>query len=281
MVSCSAVPLACGAESGSNGGQADAGSGIRGDRLPSVEEHDYVDSVPAEDSEETNPRPGCRPNFMGVVRDFREEHPDFEAYSGDGISPGIVRDELGPDDKPSYNTDSPFMRDGRYVHDRHGQQTTSKEHFDQWYRTGEWNREVLYTLPLEGQEGHLTFSSSSFFPIDDQGFGNEGRDHNYAFTFELHTEFTYTGGEVFTFVGDDDLWVFINRKLAVDVGGLHPAESATIRLDEAAERLGIEVGETYPLSLFHAERHTWHSNFHIETNIVFTNCDPILRNGVR
>jgi fibro-slime domain-containing protein len=224
---------------------------------------------------------GCAPNFTGLVRDFRRSHPDFEAFSGRDISVGIVRDELGDDQKPVYNADSPFMTevDGElaYVHDDHGQQTTSEMHFDQWYRTVEGvNQEFEYTLPLDGNNGgRLVFDSSAFFPIDGRGFGNEGNAHNFLFTFELHTEFTYEGGEVFTFTGDDDLWAFINGKLAVDVGGLHPARSATVELDAEAERLGIEIGETYPLDLFHAERHTDQSNFRIETNIVFTNCDAI------
>lgn len=219
---------------------------------------------------------GCAPNFTGIVRDFQFSHPDFEAYSGPDASEGIVAEDLGDDGKPVYNTASPNMHNGAYIHPDYGQQTTSKEDFDQWYRTSDVNREIKYTLPLDGQEGHLVFDSHAFFPADDKGFGNEGTDgHNFAFTFELHTEFRYDGGEVFTFVGDDDLWAFINGKLAVDDGGLHPATSRSIDLDAAADRLGIEVGQTYRLELFHAERHTNQSNFHIETNIAFTNCEPI------
>jgi fibro-slime domain-containing protein len=223
----------------------------------------------------------CAPNFTGIVRDFTRSHPDFEAYSGPDISPGIVREDLGDDQKPVYNEDSRYMTevDGElaYVHDDYGQQTTSKAAFDQWYRTVEGvNREFEYALPFDDDDaGRLVFDSNSFFPIDGRGYGNEGNEHNFLFTFELHTEFTYQGGEVFTFTGDDDLWAFINGKLAVDVGGLHPARSATVDLDEEAERLGIEIGQTYPLDLFHAERHTNQSNFRIETNIVFTNCDAI------
>ena len=84
------------------------------------------------------------------------------------------------------------------------------------------------------------------------------------------------GGETFQFTGDDDLWTFINGKLAIDLGGLHPARSASISLDERAAELGIEKGKTYPLDVFHAERHTNASNFRIDTTLQFTNCGAIL-----
>ncbi len=225
----------------------------------------------------------CAPNFTGIVRDFQASHPDFEAFSGNQISPGIVASDLGSDKKPVYNEAGPNMvsMGGEMVYfsnpgNMEGQQTTSKANFDQWYRdTPGVNQSMEYALPFEAAGSGLVFDSNSFFPADDKLFGNEGNNHNFWFTYELHMQFTYNGGEVFTFTGDDDVWVFINNKLAVDVGGLHPAQSRTIDLDAEADRLGISRGKLYDLDLFHAERHTTESNFRVETSIAFVNCEPI------
>ena len=115
--------------------------------------------------------------------------------------------------------------------------------------------------------GLFVYENRAFFPIDGQLFGNEGNRHNYHFTLEARTEFDYIGGEVFSFTGDDDMWVFINRRLAIDLGGLHTPLSANVALDEVAGELGLLVGNRYPLHFFFAERHTIESNFTIRTSI--------------
>jgi len=99
--------------------------------------------------------------------------------------------------------------------------------------------------------------------------------HNFSFTTEIHTQFAYNGGETFKFQGDDDVWVFINGKLAVDLGGLHPAMLGTVSLDTSATMLGIQKGSVYDLDLFHAERHTDKSTFRIDTNLSFVNCGTV------
>jgi fibro-slime domain-containing protein len=72
--------------------------------------------------------------------------------------------------------------------------------------------------------------------------------------------FTYSSGQVFSFSGDDDVWVYINDRLVIDLGGLHVpiGESVTLNsatLDTGGTNLNLVPGQVYSLDMFHAERH--------------------------
>ena len=192
--------------------------------------------------------------LMGTIRDFNASHPDMESTLG--TDPDIVLATLGIDSKPVYagQTGNPTT---------HGQTA-----FDQWYRdvpgtnmTGSLSLTLGETSP---GSGIYRYSSNNFFPIDGLLLGNEGRSHNYHFTLEMNTEFTYQTGQAFHFTGDDDVFVFIDDQLVIDLGGVHSAQSASVNLDT----LGLTVGDTYDLDLFFAERHTTQSDFTMETSIV-------------
>ena len=257
---CSSSGPKSGFTDGQNDATADGTSGGVGDGAP---DDAFVPGFG--DTSTTDAGADCSPNLTGVLRDFHDTHPDFEKFLGDDC--GIVQNDLGADGKPVYApaTTSPT--------------TTGKADFDQWYRdVPGTNFRMPFTVPLTPIDGGVSsYDNPAFFPLDNQGFGNEGRDHNFHFTFELHTTFIYKGGEVFTFIGDDDVFAFVNDKLAIDLGGVHGAETASVDLDARAADFGIQKGQTYPLDVFQAERHTTESHFRIDTSIEFTNCTPILR----
>ena len=211
------------------------------------------------------PRPLDRIVLEGTVRDFRDSHPDFESFIAFDPDLGIVADELGADGKPVY-AGSPAT-----------DTTSGRSNFDQWYRDVDGvNAATAHNITLtrvSRGDPLYRLNDPSFFPIDDRLFGNEGRDHNFHFTFEVQTEFRFVGGETFRFRGDDDLWFFVNDHLALDLGGVHPTAAATVSLDDIADQLEIEPGGIYPIAFFFAERHTDGSSFRIETTIAeFRSC---------
>ena len=194
-------------------------------------------------------------DLTGTIRDFNDTHPDME---GDitGLVTGLVSPTLLGDKNPDF------------IGTPGAGAITSSSTFDQWYTdVPGTNLSKSLTLTLDNtitsDPDIYTFSDSSFFPIDGDLFGNQGRGHNYHFTFELHSVFTYQGGETFSFIGDDDLWLYINDQLVVDLGGVHGAVGGSVNLDS----LGLTAGNNYDFDLFFAERHTTQSNFRIDTSI--------------
>lgn len=151
---------------------------------------------------------------------------------------------------------------------------TGPDTFAEWYHDVPGvNVSIPYSIQLQpstSQPGFYTFGSTDFFPLDGdpRGFGIEGDfDHDFDFTLATKFTFRYLGGELFRFIGDDDLWVFVNRHLAIDLGGLHQSKVGEVYLDEHAAELGLVRGNIYAIHLFFAERHAINSDFSIETTI--------------
>ena len=110
------------------------------------------------------------------------------------------------------------------------------------------------------------------------GFNRWGQDgtvsktekRNQHFCFESHATFTYNESQEFTFRGDDDIWVFINRKIAVDNGGAHLAAPGHVVLRNLNTTYGagfLVPGNDYPIDIFFCDRRTTMSNVIIKTNM--------------
>jgi fibro-slime domain-containing protein len=198
--------------------------------------------------------------LTGTMRDFTDSHPDFERALAS--EKGIVKNQLGADGKPVY------AKNGKP-----SATTTGKANFDQWYRDVpgvNQSTSLSLTFADDDGDGLYTYSDSAFFPIDNRLLGNQGRPHNYHFTYELATTFVYKPGQIFTFTGDDDLWVFIDDKLVIDLGGIHSAETGSVNLDT----LGLVAGQEYNFDIFFAERHTIESNVNITTSLFLEDRPP-------
>jgi fibro-slime domain-containing protein len=263
-----------------------------------------------------------------IYRDFRSyDSSSSDPFSPDFNNPGdgnssiafdIAAQDLDAEGKPTLSGDNLYGVPAGNTAPPH-----SEDSFAQWYRTSPMldstgNREIVGELLLTDPMGVnvYAFSSSSFFPLDDPElapfawpseptYGEVlhvpnvgGAARNFGFTTEVHYFFVYQGDEVLSFSGDDDLWVFVDGFLCLDVGGLHPSKDGVMSFDSdpmtqdpsatqrdivAACKARLTPGDVYEVAIFHAERHTNASNFGLTLDGFVTErstCDYTCGDGV-
>ena len=230
----------------------------------------------------TVPDPGPdTPAFFLIMslRDFKRYDPNDPttnpAFDNVDSEKSVVEGVLGADHKPVYR---PPMN----AFPSYGQAA-----FDQWYRdVPGTNVPVPYPLPISRDaDGVYEYDSQKsgkpdtylgvdrrvFFPLDDGDpyatpFGNQGSNHNQAFTAELHAGFTAVQGATLQVRADDDLYLFIDDKLAIDLGGTHSAIVRDLDLDT----LSLTAGRAYRLDLFYAERRGATGDLLLKTSLELT-----------
>jgi fibro-slime domain-containing protein len=224
-------------------------------------------------------------------------HPDFNQLAGSGVL-GIVQPSLTVAGKPQLvcpGGDCTQNPGALYTGGAAYPNISTPANFAQWYtNVAGVNLASAITVTLARQpNGTYVWDSldpavnggKTFFdPVGTGGWIAAGKeslaacapDRNVSFTSETHFWFEYQGGERFDFAGDDDTWIFVNGKLAVDLGGLHTPRTGYFTLDSAGTAtfsstmpqsgtvaLGLVKGGVYEVVMFQAERNQCGSNFRI------------------
>eukprot|EP01132_Coremiostelium_polycephalum_P001200 gene1200-1513_t len=220
-----------------------------------------------------------QPNKLTLDYTIFDQHPtknrNFEPESG-SLTKNIVRYNLDPSkrvpDLNSMNAGDQTNKNGRIV---------VPDQFSQWFANAKdvnipMNKKLELTL---NNKGVYSYWNEMFFPIENEGwdqpgvynlqkyydtYNNRNQYHNYHFCLKINSKFTYQGIETFEFIGDDDVWVFIDNKLVVDLGGLHSQQEAKIDLQTLDF---LQIRNTYNFDFFYCERHTNASRMKIQTNI--------------
>lgn len=174
---------------------------------------------------------------------------------------------------------------------------------DYYYYQSSYTTTRYPFLPVVDSEGVYAGQTDSYYFAEDdkRNFDTElgtYYDRNYGYTLVSNGEFVYNeeDGLFFEFEGDDDVYLFINGELVLDIGGGHSISNCSFEVNDyvywarevlknpenytedqiaRAEALDLDNGEIATFDFYYMERHGVGANMRIVTNMHIT--DPALR----
>jgi fibro-slime domain-containing protein len=239
-------------------------------------------------------RGDCNPILLATtIRDKKDKEDGFNMVDNKAVVKNMVMPKLD--------------REGKPIPGPAATVNNGATNLDKWFRPisygNGFTNEYCWNMELKKNEnGMFEFNDTSFYPADSMRLlynaagatmnnpnynlllGTDKRMHNQSFTMELECYFEYQGGEKFYFTGDDDVWVFIDSTLRIDLGGTHEARlgSDSVSLDN----LGLTKGKMYNFKMFFCERYCCGSNckiitsINLRTKMDYTFEGPKIENGV-
>lgn len=221
-----------------------------------------------------------RVTLEAQVRDFRPAgdeggHVDFQTFAAPRPTVGLLMDTLDPEGRPRLRDSEGVLAaaEGSEQHSaRPSRQMASSVSFASWFCDGTPGVRIPLVMELDAGTGAYVFDSArqepyrsmgGFWPVDDALLGNDTADgHNGSFTVRIDASFVHErgAGQSLTIACDDDAWVYVNGRLVVDLGGVHPVRGESVEFDRLA---WLRDGERCFVSILRAERRCGGSNLRL------------------